>query len=112
MNPDGSNIKQVTDLENVGGRSSFSPESNKLTFYAGPFGDRNIYIINIDGTGLIKLTNIGDNLGPCWSPDGNWITFTSYRDGNNEIYIININNYSLRRLTDTPTSDWQPRWGP
>ncbi|HUG33816.1 MAG TPA: hypothetical protein VMJ90_03525, partial [Anaerolineales bacterium] len=111
MNANGSNVSQVTDLNNMGGRSTWSPDGTRLAFYRGPFGDRNIFIINIDGTGLVRLTNGGDNLGPSWSPDGNWIAFTSFRDGNNEIYIIHPDGTGLTRLTNTSISDWQPRWG-
>ncbi len=111
MNADGSNIRQVTNLNNMGGRSAWSPDGTRLAFYRGPAGDHNIYIINVDGTGLIQLTNGGDNLGPSWSPDGNWIAFTSFRDGNNEIYIIHPDGTGLTRLTNNSISDWQPRWG-
>ena len=111
MNADGSEINQITDLNNMGGRSTWSPDGTKLAFYRGPAGDRNIFIVNVDGTGVTRLTNSGDNLGPSWSPDGNWIAFTSFRDGNNEIYIIHPDGTGLTRLTDSPISDWQPRWG-
>jgi TolB protein len=111
MNADGSNVQQVTNLTNMGGRNTWSPDGTQLAFYRGPQGDRNIYVINIDGTGLVKLTNGGDNLGPSWSPDGNWIVFTSFRDGNNELYIIHPDGTGLTRLTNSPISEWQPRWG-
>jgi len=111
MNADGTNIRQVTNLQDMGGRSSWSPDGRRLAFYKGPTGDHNIFIINVDGTNLVQLTNGGDNLGPSWSPDGNWIAFASYRDGNNEIYIIHPDGTGLTRLTNNPTSDWQPRWG-
>ena len=111
MNADGTNIRQVTDLNNMGGRNTWSPDGTKLAFYRGEQGDRNIYVINVDGTGLVKLTDGGDNLGPSWSPDGNWIVFTSFRDGNNELYIIHPDGTGLIRLTNSPISDWQPRWG-
>jgi len=111
MNADGSNVQQVTDLNNMGGRNTWSPDGTKLAFYRGPQGDRNIYVINVDGTGLVKLTDGGDNLGPSWSPDGNWIVFTSFRDGNNELYIIHPDGTGLTRLTNSTISDWQPRWG-
>jgi len=111
MNADGSNIQQVTDLNNMGGRSTWSSDGTKLAFYRGPAGDHNIYVINTDGTGLVQLTDGGDNLGPSWSPDGNWIAFTSFRDGNNEIYIVHPDGTGVTRLTNNSISDWQPRWG-
>ena len=112
MNRDGSNVRQITNLPDMGGRSSWSPDGRRLTFYAGPPENHNIYVINADGTGLVQLTNGGDNLGPSWSPDGNWIAFTSFRDGNNEIYIMHPDGTGVTRLTNNSISDWQPRWGP
>ncbi len=112
MDRDGSDVRQVTNLLDMGGRSSWAPGARKLAFYAGPIGDRNIYVINPDGSGLVRLTNGGDNLGPSWSPDGEWIAFTSFRDGNNEIYIMRADGTSVTRLTANTISDWQPRWGP
>ena len=111
MDKDGSEIRQMTNLPEMGGRSTWSPDATKLAFYAGPDGNHNIYVINVDGTGLVQLTNGGDNLGPTWSLDGNWIAFTSFRDGNNEIYIMHPDGTGATRLTNNPTSDWQPRWG-
>jgi TolB protein len=111
MDADGSNVEQMTDSKNMGGRSTWSPDGTKIAFYRGPQGDRNIFIVDVASKDVKRLTNGGDNLGPSWSPDGNWIAFTSFRDGNNEIYIIHPDGTGLRRLTDSPISDWQPRWG-
>jgi Tol biopolymer transport system component len=111
MDKDGTDITQITDLNNMGGRSTWSPDGTKLAFYRGPDGDHNIFVVDINTKEVTRITDGGDNLGPSWSPDGNWIAFTSYRDGNNEIYIIHPDGSGLTRLTNNPTSDWQPRWG-
>jgi TolB protein len=111
MDSDGSEVDQLTDLNNMGGRSSWSPDGTKIAFYRGPEGDHNIYIVDVNTKEITRLTSGGDNLGPSWSPDGSWIAFTSFRDGNNEIYIIHPDGRGLTRLTDNPSSDWQPRWG-
>lgn len=111
MNADGSNVTQITDLNNMGGRSTWSPDGTRLAFYRGPEGDRNIFVVDVADKDVTRLTSGGDNLGPSWSPDGNWIAFTSFRDGNNEIYIMHPDGSGVTRLTDSPISDWQPRWG-
>jgi Tol biopolymer transport system component len=111
MNADGSDITQITDLNNMGGRSTWSPDGTKLAFYRGPEGDHNIFVVDVSTKEVTRLTGGGDNLGPSWSPDGNWIAFTSFRDGNNEIYIMHPDGTGVTRLTNNSTSDWQPRWG-
>ncbi|MBI5352230.1 MAG: PD40 domain-containing protein [Chloroflexi bacterium] len=111
MNANGSNVRQVTEIKDMGGRSTWSPDGTKLAFYAGILENHNIYVINSDGTNLTQLTDGGDNLGPSWSLDGKWIAFTSFRDGNNEIYIMHPDGSSVTRLTNNLISDWQPRWG-
>ncbi|MGE5464120.1 MAG: DPP IV N-terminal domain-containing protein [Syntrophothermus sp.] len=111
MDSDGSDVEQLTDLNNMGGRSTWSPDGTKIAFYRGPEGDHNIFVVDVATKSITRLTSGGDNLGPSWSPDGNWIAFTSFRDGNNEIYIIHPDGKGLTRLTNSPTSDWQPRWG-
>ena len=49
-----------------------------------------IYIINIDGSGLQRLTNDPANDGlPTWSPDGRSIAFVSDRGGAWAIWVMN-----------------------
>lgn len=112
MDPDSTSPTMVTNRSDMGGRHSLSPDGSTFVFYAGTNYDRNIYTVNKNGSNLSKLTNGGDNLGPCWSPDGEWITFASWRDGNGEIYIMRADGSDVRRLTYNSYSDWQPRWGP
>jgi serine/threonine-protein kinase len=114
MQSDGSDQAQVTDLEDVGGRNSWSADGQSLAFYAGPraSGGRNVYVIAVDGTGLRQLTEFGDNLAPSFSPDGGWIAFASYRDGDNEIYVMRPDGSNVANVTRNSGSDYQPRWGP
>jgi hypothetical protein len=75
--------------------------------------DRNneIYIMNADGTGVVRLTNNSDiDYDPSCSPDGKRIAFMSRRDGNNEIYVMNTDGTGVTRLTNSGAEDWDPAW--
>ena len=61
-----------------------------------------IYIMNIDGTNQLRITNNNSlEYKPVWSRDGTKIAFTSERDGNAEIYIMNADGTQQTRLTNT-----------
>lgn len=112
MAADGTSVRQVTTGLNIGGRSDWSPNGQELAVYAGPAGERHIYVVGADGRNLRRLTDRGDNRGPTWSPDGQWIAFASYREGDNEIFAVRVDGSELRQLTQNAWPDWQPRWGP
>lgn len=77
--------------------------------------DRNneLYIMNPDGTGVVRLTNNSDvDYDPPCSPDGRRIAFMSARDGNTEIYVMNTDGSGVTRLTNNAAGDWDPAWSP
>jgi len=85
----------------------------RIVFSSNLAGNYEIYSMNINGSGLRRLTTTtGDDRDPSWSPDGSQIVFTSNRDGNYEIYAMNANGSSLRRLTTTTGDDRDPSWSP
>jgi len=84
VNPDGSDLFQVTKLPSTLFETwlpDFSPDGQRLTFCYGTIdGSENafaeIYVINVDGSGLKQLTNDGlFDCFPRWSPDGSTIIF-------------------------------------
>ncbi|KPJ92263.1 MAG: hypothetical protein AMS18_07755 [Gemmatimonas sp. SG8_17] len=133
-NADGSDQRRLTFDEPFDERGmvvdwpEWSPDGARLAFSvkqgaAGCFlADYNIYVINADGTGRVKLTEGcgGRNASPDWSPDGSRIVFTSRRDAPQdiptnqrdiEVYVMNADGTDQVRLTDDPIRNNElPRW--
>jgi TolB protein len=77
-------------------------------------GNAEIYTINVDGSGLNRLTDDpGNDWVPDWSPDGSRIAFVSERTGSEQIYVMNDDGSGLVPLTYvTAGSLWSVAWSP
>jgi Tol biopolymer transport system component len=74
--------------------------------------DRDIYVMNSDGTGLTNLTN--NSLGytmPDWSPDGTKIVFNT-GGHNGDLYVMNFDGTMMTQLTSGTPNDYDPAWSP
>jgi Tol biopolymer transport system component len=80
MNPDGTDQVQVTNLaptDDDGWAPTISPDGRKILFnYNGGDGP-DLYVINVDGTGLQSLTSDHQSIFGHWSPSGRKIAFTT-----------------------------------
>jgi uncharacterized caspase-like protein len=87
--------------------------SGRIAFFSFRDGNREIYVMNADGTDQTRLTdNPAYDFSPAWSPDGARIAFASSRDGNKEIYVMNADGSDQIRLTDNSAHDFDPAWSP
>jgi TolB protein len=118
INRNGKDLRQISNLPALRGRSDWSSDGQLIVTYSGPAWNREVYIMNADGSNARQLTPSGGNSqGPSFSPDGKWVVFTAYFDNYGddhgcEIYIIRTDGTDLRRLTNNDYCDYQPRWGP
>ena len=85
MNRDGSNMRQVTkDLGGSNWAPFFAPDGKKIIFASNMKNPRggnfDLYLINVDGTGLEQITFSDTFDGfPMFSPDGKKLIFASNR---------------------------------
>jgi hypothetical protein len=87
----------------------WSPDGQKivLTNHSGVGENREIFIVNVDGTGLRRLTLGGD---PTWSPDGRQIAFTRFEPGQH-LYVINADGSGERLVLGGRWRVFDPDWG-
>lgn len=70
---------------------AYSPDGGRIAFASHSDGNWEIYTINSDGSGLLRVTrDAADDLDPAWSPDGKRIVFVSTRSGKAALYELAI----------------------
>jgi Tol biopolymer transport system component len=85
----------------------------QIAFTAGSIGNREVYVMAIDGSRVINMTSdSADDWYPAWSPDHQRIAFVSARHGNPEIYVMDINSRAVTRMTHDTADDIHPAWSP
>lgn len=107
MRADGHDVRPLTSGEDW--NPSWSPDGKKIAFdRSNPSdGNRDIYVMNADGTGLKRLTSDPSfDADPEWSPDGRKFAF--YRNG--DIYVMNASDAS--GLTQLTSDGAHPTWSP
>jgi Tol biopolymer transport system component len=124
INPDGSDLRQVSDLPvekqwvaSYRGGLNLSPDGTRLVFPVDEDNNVNLYIMDIDGTNIQRLTAaLGNEIYTAWSPDSQTIAFEACVDpmGCNtyDIYVIAADGTNLNRLTDHYADDISPVWSP
>ena len=88
-------------------------KDGRLAFQSNRMGDEAaIFVSNLDGSGLRRLTSGSNDVTPIWSPDGQFIAFASSRAGNEDVWIVRADGTGLRNLTNDPSGDSHPAWSP
>lgn len=91
----------------------------QIAFVSDRAGLPQIFLVNIDGSGLVQLTSL--NEGACqpeWSPDGTSMAFISPCGGNNEMYegasifVLTIESGNTNQISTLGSGDYDPAWSP
>ncbi|MDE0688820.1 MAG: hypothetical protein OXI61_11685 [Candidatus Poribacteria bacterium] len=103
---------------NVSSVFAKAPVTPKILFTSARDGNREVYIMNPDGSEQMRLTHHPENdMNAVWSPTGEQILFVSNRDGKRDLYLMNPDGFNIRRvfkneLKRTFTYRDYPTWSP
>jgi Tol biopolymer transport system component len=108
IHPAGDGLQQIT----TGGYSSiapaFSPNGKRIAFARIGVG---ILTMNVDGTGIRRLTTNGRDSFPAWSPDGGRFAFIRPYKAEWRVHTMSSSGATERRLPQAPPSG-RPSWTP
>lgn len=109
MNPDGSNVVQLTNGK-VDTEAFWSPDGKQIAYISSAENGSSLFVINVDGTDLRLLTPDPDFYNsPVWSPNGKQIAFTCSQL---DICVVNADGKNLINLTSDAPLDGLPNWSP
>jgi len=121
MRADGTRVRRLAHDSYCYDNAAWSPDGRRMAFLryrTGGLGSKySIWAMNVDGTGLRRLTNGNRDHDPAWSPDGMTIAFA--RNYPEAIWLMNADGSDQRQLTtprqDTDSGDEEdfgPDWSP
>lgn len=85
----------------------------RMAFIAQDGEKKEVFLIDIDGTNLERLTV--DNsiaVAPSWSPGGASLLYTSYADHNPDLIMIDANGKNRRAFLTIPGINTSAAWSP
>ncbi len=112
MDTMGNNSKRVTFTGAYNTSPNWAKGGDMLAFSGIIDGKLQIFTIRPDGTGLMLLTESGNNEDPVFSPDGRFIAFSSDREGYKAVYIMRSNGEGQKRISPGQLRAFGPSWSP
>ena len=91
-----------------------SPDGKRVAMILSKSGSPDLWVANIDGTGLTQLTKTReDESSPCWSPNGSEICYAGRPQERRGLFIISASGGNPRRLnTGGEPNPSEPDWSP
>ena len=132
-NVDGTNLRQLTDVDGYDAEATFSPTGDRIVFTSMRDGDLDLYSMAPDGSDVVRLTNRpGYDGGAFYSPDGSQIIYRAHypeegtelddymglldqgliRPGELEIMVMNADGSNQRQVTSVGGANFAPYWHP
>lgn len=118
MNSDGADRRLIVNDALWDGTIAWSPDSSRIAFMREQRYVQDIYAVNVDGSGVERLTNAPreyveiDPRYLAWSPDGTQIAFLAGKDYDNDVYVVRADASEQWRVTHQPDTRLFLTWSP
>jgi TolB protein len=100
VNRDGSGLQNLTNNKSLNWAPAWSPSGTQIVFGSDRAGSKQLYIINVNGTGLDRLEIPSSDMDrPTWSRE-DFIAFTMATGAGYDIALYDLRTRQTRVLTD------------
>ena len=87
--------------------------TGQIAFERTVDGNTDIYLMNLDRTGLVRLTDDpAVDAAPSWSADGSRIAFTRGSGTGRDVYTMSADGTAVTRLTSSPEGEESAAFSP
>ena len=88
---------------------AWSPDGTRIVFSSSRSGNRDIWVINVDGTNPVRITTAStDDVDPQWSPDGTRIAYVNLGGTAPTVHTVAPDGSSDAVVTNGECPDWAP----
>ena len=104
----------ISNFNGMNDGAAISPDGTKIAMVLSKSGSPDIWVGNIDGSGLRQLTTTREaESSPCWSPDNRTLCFASSEGGGTRLQLIDLAGGTMRPLNigglrGATEPDWSP----
>lgn len=110
----GRGLRFYNPVASMNATPEFTPDGKQILFSSTAAGRAQLYIANVDGSGMKRLSNsraidIEPKVNPKTGAD---IVFVSDRSGHPQIYRMNMDGTDVGRLTEGDGDAVNPAWSP
>ena len=116
MDPDGGNVKQITNFKDITTQPAASPEAGKIAFTSWAHTNPAIFVFSVDPVRDLRFYNqrASVNSSPSFTPDGKQIIYSSSAPDDRccRIFIANLDGSGLRPISSAGFIDTEPKINP
>lgn len=123
MNPDGTDVVQLTDNTSDDWGPSLSPNGRQVAFRSDRDGVARVYVMNIDGSRVYAVSPAGISTGtpyfttaPAWSPNGHYLAYEANVNNAWNIYLTSLyggcHDAYMMQVTHGTSLDAGPSFSP
>jgi len=111
MDAEGANVRRLTFEGGYNVQPRWSPRGDQIA-YTSRQGNFDLWVINVDGSNLRRLTSGSDNESASWAPNGRHLVFASRRAGRWQLFTVQADGNEAHQLTRDRGEVTSPAWSP